>query len=459
MSGANASPPGRSDQKMNFREIADLVMNASRAEQTEVLAMEQDESLTRFANNCVHQNVTELNAQITVRSVIGTRVGIAVSNDTRHDSLKQLAARAYEVAKLQPENPEFKGLPKPMPIPHVEAFDTAVAECTPEQRASKVGVICRKAAEAGFSAAGSLTTSAFRIGVANSHGVFAQHTSTMADASTVMMDSHASGWAQSSGWRLEVIDPDSLAAEAFWKVKLGADPVDYEPGEYTVILDPYAPADLLEMLAFDGMGALAVQEGRSWMNGRIGQRIMADIVTIVDDGLDGSGFPWPFDFEGIPKKVHPIVESGVVKGPVYDSFTAGRESGRLSTGHATPPSPQGRFGPVPMNLFLRPGATALDAMIQSTTLGLYITRFWYTRTVHPRDAVVTGMTRDGTFLVRDGEIVHAIKSLRFTQSYVEALKHAQVIGQRPRLLRSAIGGATSVPPVKLAAFKFTSSTR
>src|SRR5439155_5764861 len=227
MSGANASPPGRSDQKMNFREIADLVMNASRAEQTEVLAMEQDESLTRFANNCVHQNVTELNAQITVRSVIGTRVGIAVSNDTRHDSLKQLAARAYEVAKLQPENPEFKGLPKPMPIPHVEAFDTAVAECTPEQRASKVGVICRKAAEAGFSAAGSLTTSAFRIGVANSHGVFAQHTSTMADASTVMMDSHASGWAQSSGWRLEVIDPDSLAAEAFWKVKLGADPVDY----------------------------------------------------------------------------------------------------------------------------------------------------------------------------------------------------------------------------------------
>ena len=98
-------------------------------------------------------------------------------------------------------------------------------------------------------------------------------------------------------------------------------------------------------------------------------------------------------------------------------------------------------------------------MIQSTTLGLYITRFWYTRTVHPRDAVVTGMTRDGTFLIRDGEIVQSIKSLRFTQSYVEAFKHAQAIGHKPRLLRSGIGGATSVPPVKLAAFKFTSSTR
>src|SRR3989442_1552026 len=227
---------------MKFREIAALVINASPAGQTEVLAMEQDESLTRFANNFVHQNVTELNAQVTVRSVIGTRVGIAVSNDTRHDSLKQLAARAYEVAKLQPENPEFKGLPRPLPIRHVEAFD-----------------------------------------------------------------------------------PESLAVEALSKVRLGADPMDYEPGEYAVILDPYATADLLEMLAFDGMGALAVQEGRSWMNGRIGQRIMADIVTIVDDGLSTAGMPWPFDFEGIPKKAVPIVASGIAQSPVYDSFTAGRE--------------------------------------------------------------------------------------------------------------------------------------
>jgi len=444
---------------MNFHEIADVVMNASPAEQTEVLAMEQDESLTRFANNCVHQNVTELNAQITVRAVIGTRVGIAVSNDTRHDSLKQLVARAFEAAKLQPENPEFKGLPKPMPIPHVDSFDPSVAECTPERRAANVGLICRKAAGAGFSAAGSITTSMFAIGVANSGGVFAEHKSTMVDASTVIMGSNCSGWAQTSGWRLEVIDPESLAADALSKVKLGANPVDYEPGEYAVILDSYATADLLEMLAFDGMGALAVQEGRSWMNGRIGQRIMADIVTIVDDGCDRSGVPWPFDFEGVPKQVHPIVEAGVLRGPVYDSFTAGRESGRLSTGHATPPSPQGRFGPVPMNLFLRPGATPLAEMIQSMKLGLYITRFWYTRTVHPRDAVVTGMTRDGTFLIRDGEIAHPIKSLRFTQSYVEAFKNAEAIGEKPRLLRSGIGGATSAPPVKLGKFRFTSSTR
>src|SRR2546423_2263271 len=172
---------------MNFREIAGTVMDSSSAEETEVLAMEQDESLTRFANNCVHQNVTERSVQITVRAVIGTKVGIAVSNDIRPDSLRQLAARALEAARLQPENPEFKGLPAPQPVSHVDAFDSEVAECTPEERAISAGVICRKAETAGCSAAGSMTTSSFSIGVANSKGIFAEHRSTMTDASTVIM--------------------------------------------------------------------------------------------------------------------------------------------------------------------------------------------------------------------------------------------------------------------------------
>jgi predicted Zn-dependent protease len=444
---------------MNFAQIADIAMKASSADETEILAIEQNESLTRFANNYIHQNVTERNVQITVRSVIGTKVGIAISNDTRPDAIRELAVRSYDAAKLQPDNPEFKGLPKPQPITRVDAFDAAAAQCTPEQRAIRVGAICRKAAAEGSAAAGSMTTASIDIGVANSKGIFAEHRSTLADASTVVMRRNSSGWAQSSGWRLSAIDADALAEQALSKLRLGVDPVDFEPGEYTVILEPYATADLLEMLALDGMGALAYQEGRSWLNHRIDQPIMAESVSIFDDGLNTAGLPWPFDFEGVPKKVVPIVASGVALSPVYDSFTAGREAGKQSTGHATPPSPQGRFGPAPMNLFLRPGSASMDAMIRSTKFGLYITRFWYTRTVHPRDAVVTGMTRDGTFVIRDGEIAHPIKSLRFTQSYVDALKNAEAIGSTPRLLRSGFGGAVSVPPVKLASFRFTSATR
>ena len=444
---------------MNLTEIADVVLKASKADETEVLALEQDESLTRFANNHVHQNVTERNVQITVRAVLGTKIGIAVSNDVRAESLQNLAKRAYDSSRLQPDNPEFKGLPGPKPIKPVAAFDSRVAECTPEERAAAVGAICRRAALARCSAAGSMTTSSLSIGVANSKGIFAEHRSTMADASTVIMGTNSTGWAQSTGWQLSAIEPESLVEEALSKVRLGVDPIDFDPGEYTVILDPYATADILEMLAFDGMGALAVQEGRSWMNGRIGQRAMADSVSIIDDGLNTAGMPWPFDFEGVPKKATSIVSEGVVMEPVYDSFTAGREHGKESTGHATPPSPQGRFGPAPMNLVLQTGTTSLDAMIKSTRLGLYITRFWYTRTVHPRDAVVTGMTRDGTFVIRDGEIARPAKSLRFTQSYVEALKYTEAVGSTSRLLRSGFGGATSAPAVKLARFRFTSSTK
>src|SRR5215471_9789937 len=444
---------------MNFAQIADIAMKASSADETEILAIEQNESLTRFANNYIHQNVTERNVQITVRAVFGTKVGIAISNDTRPDGIRELAVRASAAAKLQPDNPEFKGLPKPQSVVPVGAFDSEVAHCMPDQRAIRVGTICKKAAAAGCSAAGSMTTASMDIGVANSHGTFAEHRSTLADASAVVMGGNSSGWAQSSGWRLPAVDADALADQALSKVRLGIDPVDFEPGEYTVILDPYATADLLEMLAFDGMGALAVQEGKSWLNHRIGQKIMAGSVNILDDGLNTTGLPWPFDFEGVPKKVVPIIASGVAISPVYDSFTAGREEGKQSTGHATPPSPQGRFGPAPLNLFLRQGTASLDAMIKSTKLGLYITRFWYTRTVHPRDAVVTGMTRDGTFVIRDGEIARPAKSLRFTQSYVEALKYTEAIGSTSRLLRSGFGGATSVPAVKLAKFRFTSSTR
>jgi predicted Zn-dependent protease len=184
---------------------------------------------------------------------------------------------------------------------------------------------------------------------------------------------------------------------------------------------------------------------------------MADEVTIVDDGRDPAGLPLSIDFEGVPKERVPIVERGVAIGPVYDSFTAGREPGGKSTGHAMPASASERYGPLPLNLFLRPGNKTVEEMIRTTKLGLYITRFWYTRPVHPRDAVITGMTRDGTFVVRDGEVSHAVKSLRFTQSYVEALKNTEAVGISSTVLWSDLL-AFSVPAVKIGSFRFTSGT-
>jgi len=445
---------------MTFKEIVDTVFVASPAEQTEVIAIRQDDNLTRFANNCVHQNVNERNVHIFLRSVVGRRVGIVISNDTRRESLEKLTRRAYELARLSPENPEFKGLPSPKPLPSVSAFDDRTARCSPHDRAVRARVFCDKSRAAGYTAAGSVRTIGWSVGVANSLGVLAETSNSIADVSAVISSVSSSGWTHQSASRLDDLDIEAMADEALDKVQMGENPADFESGEHTVILDPYATADILDSLAYVGMGALSVQEDRSWMNGRIRQKAVAESVTIVDDGLAASGIPLPFDFEGLPKRRVPIIEAGVVMGPVYDTFTAGREPERESTGHATPPSPSEPVGPMPLNLFMRTGSTSVDEMIRSTKLGLYVTRFWYTRVVHPRDCVITGMTRDGTYVVKDGEIAYPAKSLRFTQSYVEALKNVEAIGSVPRLLWSEyLWTTTSVPAIKVGSFRFTSATR
>jgi predicted Zn-dependent protease len=443
---------------MNFRQIADTVMAASQSDETEVVCIRQDESLTRFANNHIHQNVTEANYDITVRCVVGTRVGTAVSNDIRADSLRTLVKRASDLARLQPENPEFKGLPGAAPVQPIAAFDPDAASCTPAQRAAGVGIACREAAAMGYTAAGSMTTGVSTLSVANSKGVFAEFESTIANASTVIMNGKASGWSHSSGWRLDAVNWDQMAKETLEKVRIGQRVVEIEPGTMPVILDPFATADLVGMLAYDGMSGLAFQEERSWMNGRTGERLMSPEVTIFDDGMDTRGIPMPFDFEGQPKRRVAMVDRGVCGSPVYDSLTANRRAGLQSTGHAMPASAGGVYGPLPLNLFMQPGTSNLEDMIRSTRKGLYITRFWYTRPVHPRNVVVTGMTRDGTFLVQDGEIVGATKSMRFTQSYIEALNGVAAVGSRLRVLKGD-GSIICVPAIQLNQFRFTSATR
>jgi predicted Zn-dependent protease len=442
---------------MNFREIADTIFAASPADQTEVVYRRRDESLTRFANNYIHQNVTETNHDILVRCVSGSRVGMAVSNAADPARLGNLARMAYDLSRQQPENPDFKGLPGPSPITPTRSFDSAAFACTPAIRARGIGIICRKASEAGYTAAGSMTTGASTFCVANSEGVYAECRTTLVDASTVVMSPTSSGWAQASGWKLDSVNWEDLAGEAILKTRMGENPEVCEPGEYTVILDPYATADLLGMMSLDGMSALAVQEERSWINGRLGEKVLSPMVTILDDGLNPAGIPVPFDYEGQPKKRVAIVEEGVCRGPVHDSYTAGRQTGAVSTGHATEPSATERTGPRPMNLFLKAGTSKVEDMIASTPQGLYVTRFWYTRTVHPRDVVVTGMTRDGTYVIRNGEIAGAVKSMRFTQSYIDALAGTSAVGRESKTLWTV--GACHVPAVKLDRFKFTSSTK
>ena len=284
-------------------------------------------------------------------------------------------------------------------------------------------------------------------------GAKAYHAGTFAGLLVMAISETSAGWSKGGSWRVEDIDSDALAAEAVDKALKGQNPQPVEPGEYTVVLDPYAVDDMLSSLSLYGMGALAVQEGRSWMNGLIGEQAMSPLISIWDDGADMEGWPVPFDAEGVPRQRTQLIQDGVVLEPVHNSYTAGKD-GKQSTGHQyTFTGP-----PVASNLFMKSGDSSLEKMISSTQRGLYITRFHYTRVVHNRNCVMTGMTRDGTFLIENGHLTHPVKDLRFTQSYVEALAEVESVGSQSKLMLNEVGFATKVPALKISRFNFTGVT-
>jgi PmbA protein len=313
------------------------------------------------------------------------------------------------------------------------------------------------ARDKGVVASGALTTSIFEVAVANTLGTFAYHPTTYADINTVIMSDTSAGYASALALDVNDLDFRAIGLEAVEKCLHSQNPRSLEPGEYTVILEPYAVQDFVQMMAYTGLSAVALQEGRSFMSGKIGQQIVDSHISIWDDGLSPDGMPWPFDFEGVPKQRVDLIEGGVARGVVYDSYRAGKEHGKESTGHALP-APN-TFGPFPLNTFFAPGDATIEEMIASTDLGLYVTRFHYTRPAEPTKVVITGMTRDGTFLIKDGEIAHPVRNLRFTQSYLEALNHVDMIGKEPRLLLGMGDIARdSVPALKLSKFMFTGAT-
>lgn len=439
------------------RELCEQVLARCKGAEAELMLTTNDSALTRFANNIIHQNVAERDTEFSLRYFIGKQAGSATTNRTDAAGLDELVARARSNAMASPADPNYPGLPEPASYSQVRGFDQVTADYSPEARATAVGSVCRLATESGLNASGAFSTGYSELVVANTQGVFAYHLSTQADFQTVVMSEDSSGRAHGSAWKAEEISVETLGRQAIQTAERGRKPRKIEPGEYTVVLEHYVTQDILTMLNFYGMGAQAMLEGRSWMNDRIGQQIMSPQVSIWDDGLDPQGAPLPFDFEGVPKQRVEIVQSGVPISPVYDRYS-GAKLGKPSTGHALPSQMRG-FGPVAVNLFMAPGESNVADMICTTERGLYINRFWYTRLVHPRDCVITGMTRDGVFVIEDGELTYPVKNLRFTQSYVNALANVKAVGQDTHLLVGEFGGiAVRVPALKLKGFNFTGST-
>jgi PmbA protein len=437
-----------------IRTLLQKALGYSQAEQTEVLYLGTENSLTRFANNHIHQNVAESDGEVRVRAVINKKIGVASTNRLDDESLRRVTEQALEIARIQPENPEFHSLPEPQPIIPAPSYNERTAQFTPEERAHNVGIIVKLAKEHGLEAAGAFSTGTQYTAIANSLGIFAYEPRTECECHAVIMaDERGSGYTQRMAADVTTLDFEAMAREAVEKAQRSRNPIDIEIGEYEVVLDSYAVADMLQNLAFMGLTATAVQEERSFMNGQFGKQLLDPRVTIYDDGHDAAGLPQSFDYEGFPKQRVVMIDHGIANAVVYDSFTAARE-GKSNTGHALP-APNS-YGPLPSHTMLEAGDASVAEMIRSIDRGIYVTRFHYTNTVHPVKTLFTGMTRDGTFLIEHGELTRPVKNLRFTQSILDVLHDVKAIG-RERIQCSEYITIVA-PAVHAARFNFTGIT-
>lgn len=435
--------------RAGIESICALVLEESTADQTEVLVNAGQSALTRYAANRVHQNVAEVGSAISIRAVRGKRIGVCSTNDPRPEALREALTKAIELAAIAPENPDFPGLPSAPPPPPGPAPAAATVNSTPEERKEAVRQILEVGGKDGLNASGALETEYARTAVANTEGIRAYGEFTRASLSVVMQIEGSAGRAEAHASDVSTIDARALAETAAGKARASRSPRSVEPGRYSVVLEPLAVADLVMWLGFYGFNALAYQEKRSFLCEKLGKRVAAEQINLWDDGLDPRGLPRAFDFEGVPKQRVDLIREGIAVGMVHDSRTAANADPPVtSTGHALPaPNP---WGPVPTNLFLGTGDATVAEMIRSLDRGLLVTRFHYTNMIHPVQTVLTGMTRDGTFLIEEGKIAAGVHNLRFTQSILEALTNVVMVGNEGVQCEYAW-----CPPLLVEGFRFT----
>jgi predicted Zn-dependent protease len=433
--------------------LAERVLERSHADATEAIVSGAHRALSRFTHETIHQSVDVDDVVIRVRVVRDGRSGVATANARDDRSIDDAVERALALAAVAPpaaEAPELAG-PATVATPP-GAYVAATAQAGARERAGVAARIFEHAQEHGYWSSGYVATSAGGVTIATTAGARHSFDGTECGANVKMTAGDSTGFAEYHGTDVRALDGDALGARAAAKARASAAPVAVEPGTWTVILEPAAFGELAVFLA-DHFSAQAYDEGSSFLSGRLGETVMGSNVTIRDDYADPLHPGAPFDWEGTPKQRTALIENGVAQTVLTDRTWA-RRLGRPNTGHALP-APNAR-GPYPVDLTVDPGTQSLDALIAGTARGLLITRLWYVRVVDRRQTILTGMTRDGTFLIEDGQVRGGVRNLRFNQSLTEALATCAFSSERART--GGYSYAAVVPAVKFDRFTFASTT-
>ena len=435
-------------------EILHQALSLSKADQTEAVLEETTRALTRFAENTIHQNLEQHDHTLTVRTVLGKRIGIAQTNALDEASLTRVVEQAGGIARESPEDKDFVSLAHPSSAnpPSLHSYNERTANFSPDDRARAAGIAVKEAKASGFTTFGAFDQTITLLAVANSLGVSRSFRDTAASFSlTVSADDTTSGWGQAVGRDAAKLGVEACAKLAAEKARRSKYKVELPEGLYTVILEEGALGHLLLLLGFLGFGAKTFLSGRSFMAGKMGQKIARENVTLVDDAYHPLQIGRSFDYEGVPKQKVVLIEKGAAKDVVYDTYYANKAK-VASTGHALQPG--NTFGPYPKNLVMMPGDKTREEIIASTDKGILITHFWYVNYLNPMKTEVTGTTRDGTFLIEKGKITQAVRDMRIEQSILEMLNHVEMVGKDLSLYQQ-YGAYLLVPLVKVGNFKLT----
>ena len=440
-----------------LRGIIETVLRLAKsteAVETEVHVDEVADALTRFANNGIHQNVFEHVVTVSVRTAAGGRTARATTNRLDQDSLRAAIEVSLSLAHNLPRDPKLLPMPGKQRYRKVNRFIKATAAVTPEDRARAVRLACDLAAKKGQVAAGIFSSGISQAAVGNSRGLFATYSETHSQFSITMQEDPAASWAKADSANVREFHPQKLAERASEKAHLAVKTQELAPGRYTVILEPAAVLDLVGFLFYD-FAATAVQDKRSCLNDRMGKQLFGKNISIVDDVFHPLQKGAPFDGEGMPRQRVLVVDRGVPKNLVYSRASA-KAARRKPTGHgfALP----NEYGEAPMNLVFSGGESTVEKMVASTDRGLLVTRLWYIREVDPYEKVMTGMTRDGLFLVENGRVTSAVKNFRFNQSLIEMLRNVELMSPAVR----ATGEESFemvVPAMKVREFHFSEVTK
>ena len=408
-------------------------------------------ALTRFANGFIHQNVAEDLSHLWLRVALDGHVAsAALDGPVEEDRVGRLVEGALEAARVRPVDPEWPGIAPVAPAPVVDHWDDATAIAAPDERAERVQHFV--AAGGGLETAGFCSTTAILVDYANTAGQVLSGRATMVALDGIARTGTSDGSGRAFSARLSDIDGSVVGDEAARRARDGADPTDIEPGRYEVVLGPACVADILQFLFIYGLNGLPVHEGRSFA--RIGETQFDASVSIRDDVTDPGQVGVAFDVEGTPRRSVDVVRNGVTKAVLQSRRTA-RKMGVESTGHGAEGAEA--WGAIPSNIVLEAGTRSTDELVGGVERGLLVTDFWYTRILDPRTEVVTGLTRNGVWLIEDGRVIRPVRNLRFTQSYAEALGPGAVkaIGSDASLVHAGFDIATLVPSLHLASWNFT----